>query len=63
MAPHELLEASRRVAEVATLVGADVVEVLPAAAGSVDVTALTAGRVVSEILTGLALRRRGGDRG
>ena len=58
MAPHELLSASRRVASATRLVGADVVEVMPAGAGLVDVTALTAGRVVSEILTGVALRRR-----
>jgi hypothetical protein len=32
--------------------------VLPAHAGPVDVTALTGARVVSEILTGVALRRR-----
>jgi hypothetical protein len=35
-----------------------VVEVLPARSGPVDVTALIAGRIVSEILTGLALRGR-----
>ena len=42
----------------ARLAGADVVEVLPSAIGSADVTALVAERVVREILTGLALRRR-----
>ena len=41
------------------LVGADVVEVIPAVVGSADVTALVAERIVREILTGLALRRRG----
>jgi agmatinase len=55
---HELLSACRRVADAAELVGADVVEVLPARSGPVDVTALMAGRIVSEILTGLALRGR-----
>jgi len=40
--------------------GADVVEVLPTAIGSADVTALVAERIVREILTGLALRRRSG---
>jgi agmatinase len=54
---HELLAACRRVADAVELVGADVVEVLPARSGPVDVTALMAGRIVSEILTGLALRR------
>jgi agmatinase len=55
---HELLSACRRVADAVELVGADVVEVLPARSGPVDVTALVAGRIVSEILTGLALRGR-----
>jgi agmatinase len=58
MAPHELLAATRRIADAAALVGADVVEVMPSGAGQVDVTALTAGRVVAEILTGMALRAR-----
>jgi agmatinase len=58
MSPGALLLASRRLAEGTQLVGADLVEVLPANAGPVDVTALTAGRVVSEILTGVALRAR-----
>jgi agmatinase len=58
MAPHELLSASRRVAEAAPLVGADVVEVIAGGGSAADVTALTAGRVVSEILTGVALRSR-----
>ena len=42
------------------LVGADVVEVLPSLAGSADITALVGDRIVREILTGLALHRRGG---
>jgi agmatinase len=37
---------------------ADVVEVLPSAVGSADVTALVAERIVRAILTGIALRRR-----
>ena len=41
------------------LVGADVVEVIPTAVGSADITALVADRIVREILTGIALRRRG----
>ena len=40
------------------LVGADVVEVIPTAVGSADVTALVADRIVREILNGIALRRR-----
>ena len=38
------------------LVGVDVVEVLPTAIGSADITALVAERIVREALTGLALR-------
>ena len=37
----------------------DVVEVIPTAVGSADVTALVAERVVREMLTGLALWRLG----
>ena len=37
-----------------------VVEVAPTAVGSADVTALVADRIVREILTGIALRRRSG---
>jgi agmatinase len=58
MTSSDLLRAARAVAEGARLVGADVVEVIPAAVGSADVTALVAERIVREILTGLALRRR-----
>jgi agmatinase len=57
MTSGDLLWACRTVAERARLVGADVVEVLPTAVGSADVTALVADRIVREILTGLALRR------
>jgi agmatinase len=38
------------------LAAADVVEVIPTAVGSADITALVAERVVRELLTGLALR-------
>ena len=55
----ELLGACRRVAHELELVGADVVEVIPTAVGSADITALVADRIVREILTGIALRRRG----
>jgi agmatinase len=58
MTSVELLQAVRLVAERLELVGADVVEVIPIAVGSADVTALVAERVVREILTGIALRRR-----
>jgi agmatinase len=39
------------------LVGMEVVEVIPTAVGSADVTALVAERVVREALTGIAVRR------
>jgi agmatinase len=58
MTPLELLWACRTVAAELAVVGADVVEVAPAAIGSADVTALVADRIVREILTGIALRRR-----
>jgi agmatinase len=58
MTPLELLPSVRRVAETLELVGADVVEVIPTAPGSADITALVADRIVREILTGLAARKR-----
>jgi agmatinase len=54
----ELLWAARAIASGLALVGADVVEVIPTAVGSADVTALAAERTVREVLTGIALRRR-----
>ena len=60
MTSLELLWAVRQVAERAELVGVDVVEVLPSAIGSADITALVAERLVREVLTGLALRRSPG---
>jgi len=58
MTAADLLRACRELAARARLAGADVVEVLPSAIGSADVTALVAERVVRELLTGLALARR-----
>jgi agmatinase len=58
MSVHELLSACRRLAGAVHLVGADLVEVLPAHSGPVDITAMAAGRIVSEILTGIALRKQ-----
>ncbi len=55
----ELLLACRTVAQRLDVVGADLVEVIPTAVGSADVTALVAERCVRELLTGIALRRRG----
>jgi agmatinase len=57
MTPADLLWAARTIAAGLDLVGMDVVEVIPTAVGSADVTALVAERVVREVLTGLALRR------
>lgn len=59
MTSSDLLWACREVAARAQMVGADVVEVIPTAVGSADVTALVAERVVRELLTGIALRRSG----
>jgi agmatinase len=58
MTTVDLLWASRTLAAELELVGADVVEVIPTAPGSADITALAADRIVREILTGIALRRR-----
>ncbi len=57
MSSADLLWACREVARRLELVGVDVVEVLPTAIGSADVTALVADRVVRETLTGIAQRR------
>ena len=57
MTTVDLLWACREIASRIELAGADVVEVIPTAVGSADITALAADRVVREILTGLALRR------
>ena len=58
MSSADLLWACREVASRLEIVGVDVVEVLPTAIGSADVTALVADRIVREALTGIALRRR-----
>jgi agmatinase len=57
MTTAELLWACRTVARSARLVGGEVVEVLPSAIGSADLSSLAADRVVRETLTGLAQRR------
>jgi agmatinase len=59
MTSGDLLWACRTVAERLELVGAEVVEVIPTAPGSSDITALVADRIVRELLTGIALRRPG----
>ena len=60
MTSGDLLWACRCVAESLELVGAEVVEVIPTAVGSADMTALVADRIVREILTGIARRRVAG---
>jgi agmatinase len=57
MTTTDLLWACREIASRVELVGADVVEVIPTAVASADITALAADRIVREILTGLALAR------
>jgi agmatinase len=63
MSSTELLLGVRLVASELDLVGADVVEVIPTAVGSADLSALVADRVVREALTGVALRRGAGAGG
>jgi agmatinase len=58
MTSGDLLWACRTAAERLELVGAEIVEVIPTAPGSSDITALVADRIVRELLTGIALRRR-----
>ena len=58
MTSGELLWACRTIAAELELVGAEVVEVIPTAPGSADITALVADRIVREILNGVALQRR-----
>ena len=58
MSSTDLLWACRELARRLALVGAEVVEVIPTAVGSADITALVADRTVREIVTGIALRRR-----
>jgi agmatinase len=57
MTSAELLRACRLLATRLDLVGAELVEVIPVAVGSADVTALVAERTVREILTGIAVKR------
>ena len=57
MSLSDLLWACREAAAGLELVGADIVEVIPTAIGSADITALAAERTVREILTGIALSK------
>jgi agmatinase len=58
MSAADLMWAARTLAAELDLVGAELVEVIPTAVGSADITALAADRVVREVLTGIALRRQ-----
>ena len=58
MVSVDLLWACRELGRRLELVGMDVVEVIPTAVGSADLTALVADRILREALTGIALRRR-----
>jgi agmatinase len=60
MSAADLMWAARTLAAELDLVGAELVEVIPTAVGSADITALVADRVVREVLTGIALRRQAG---
>jgi agmatinase len=57
MTSADLLRACRTLASRLQVVGMELVEVIPTAVGSADVTALVAERVVREALTGIAIRR------
>src|ERR1044072_7345401 len=57
MTSGDLMRACRELARRLELVGAELVEVIPTAVGSADITALAADRIVREIVTGIALRR------
>ena len=58
MSSTELLLAVRTVAAEVDLIGTDVVEVIPTAVGSADLSSLVADRVVREALTGIAIHRQ-----
>jgi agmatinase len=60
LTPRELLDAVRRIGVELPVVGVDVVEVSPPY-DSAAVTAFLANRVVLEMLSGIAYRRRGGS--
>src|SRR3954452_12325981 len=59
MTSIDLLWACREICRRVQLAGMDVVEVIPTAVGSADITALVADRIVREVLTGVALKRTG----
>ena len=58
MTSSDLLWAVREVARRLDLVGADLVEVIPTQISTADSSALVGDRIVREVLTGVAMRRR-----
>jgi arginase family enzyme len=58
MTSADLLWAVREVAQRLGLVGADLVEVIPTQISTADSSAVVGDRIVREILTGVAMRRR-----
>jgi agmatinase len=60
MTSGELLWAARTAAAELELIAADLVEVIPTSVGSADTAALVGERIVREMLTGIAIRRRAG---
>jgi agmatinase len=58
MTSIDLLWACREICSRVDLVGMDVVEVIPTGVGSADITCLVADRIVREVITGIALKRR-----
>jgi agmatinase len=58
MTTADLLLACREIAASVDLAGFEIVEVIPTAVGSADITSLAADRIVREAMTGLALARR-----
>jgi agmatinase len=59
MSTVDLLWACREIAASTELAGFEIVEVIPTLVASADITALAADRIVREVVTGLALARRG----
>jgi agmatinase len=57
MSTADLMWACRELAARLDVVGAELVEVIPTAVGSADITALAGDRIVREILTGIAIGR------
>ena len=59
MTSRELIEAVRRICTELPIVGVDIVEVSPAY-DHADITSLLANRIVLEVISSIALRKRGG---